>query len=111
VDFSKKYRIPRIQFIELRKVNKRSAQVRKPQSHLGERRKQSQEVKGGRERSGWGRGKVKHDQVLGGGGRREALRASKMNGNMQPRGWGDPLECTRDLGGKRLSELRRRDLR
>jgi hypothetical protein len=36
----------------------------------------------------------------------EALRASRKNGNRQPQeigGWGGgTLECTRDLGGKRL---------
>jgi hypothetical protein len=43
------------------------------------------------------------------GKRTEAPRASKKNGNRQPReigGWKNPLECTRDLGGKRLSELK-----
>jgi hypothetical protein len=71
------------------------------QSYLGGRRKQSQEAKGGdlggreggREggtlvREGRGRGSVKgeHDQVWGGGDRREALRARRMDGNMQPGG-------------------------
>jgi hypothetical protein len=44
----------------------------------------------------------------------EALRASKKIGNTQPRemgGWGDPPECTRDLGGERLSGLKGRDLK
>ena len=44
----------------------------------------------------------------------EALRASKKIGNTQPRemgGWGDPPECTRDLGDKRLSGIKGRDLR
>ena len=45
--------------------------------------------------------------------RAEAQRASRKNGNSQPQeigGWGDPLECTRDLGGKRLSGIKVRPL-
>jgi hypothetical protein len=45
----------------------------------------------------------------GRGDRREALRASRMNGNVQPRGgerWRIPVESTRDLGGERLSRLK-----
>ena len=42
-------------------------------------------------------------------GRKEALSAGRMNGSMQP--WGErqknTLECTRDLGHDRLSELKR----
>ena len=64
------------------------------------------------------------DRVLG--GRREGgepdlalgegkgLRARGKNVNRQPQeigGWGDPPECTRDLGGERLSGLKGRDLR
>ena len=48
------------------------------------------------------------------GGRTEALRASRKNGNGQPREIGDggtPLEYTRDLGGERLSGLKGRDLK
>lgn len=51
------------------------------------------------------------DVVLGEGRR---LRASRKNGNWQlweVGGWGDPPECTRDLGGERLSGLIGRDLR
>jgi hypothetical protein len=42
----------------------------------------------------------------------EALRASRKNANKQPQeigGWGNPPECTRDLGGKRLPGLIGRD--
>ena len=45
------------------------------------------------------------------GDRKEALRASRKNGNMQPQGLGgrgDSLDCTRDLGGERLSRLKGR---
>jgi hypothetical protein len=54
--------------------------------------------------------------VLGEGKRTEALRASRKNGNRQPRevgswGGGNPPECTSDLGGERLSGLKGRDLR
>jgi hypothetical protein len=49
-----------------------------------------------------------------GGGRTEALRVSRKNGNRQPweveGGRGDPPECTRVLGGERLSGLKERDL-
>jgi hypothetical protein len=45
-----KQRIPKIQPIELKKVNKLMAQVRMLQSHLGGRRKQSQV---GREGGTW----------------------------------------------------------
>jgi len=44
-----------------------------------------------------------------GGERTEVLRASRKNGNRGPQeegGWEDPLECTRDLGSKRLSGLK-----
>jgi hypothetical protein len=45
--------------------------------------------------------------------RTEALRTSRKNVNRQPQevgDWGDPPECTRDLGGERLSALKGRDL-
>ena len=61
-----------------------------------------------------GGGGGEHDLVLGGGKRTEALRASRKNRKKQPRevgGWGDPPECTRDLGGERFSGLKGRDLR
>jgi hypothetical protein len=44
-----KHRIARIQSTELKKANKLRAQVRMPQSHLGKRRKQSQEAEGWRD--------------------------------------------------------------
>ena len=59
------------------------------------------------------RGRGEYDQVLE-NNRTEALRASRKNGNRQPQeigGWGDPPECTRDLGGERLSGLKGKDLR
>jgi hypothetical protein len=46
--------------------------------------------------------------------RTEALRTSRKNRNRKPQkkgGWGEPPECTRDLGGKRLSGLKGRQLR
>jgi hypothetical protein len=61
---------------------------------------------------GTGRGRGEHDRALG-GGKTEALRADRKNGNRKPQevgSWGDSLECTRDLGGERLSELKGRDL-
>jgi hypothetical protein len=43
----------------------------------------------------------------------ETLRANRTNGNRQPQEEGDgrPLECTRDLGGERLSGLTGRNLK
>ena len=79
----------------------------------------------GREREGgtWvgkgtGRKREEHDQVLG-VDRTEVLRSSRKNGNRQPQevrggregwGWGGYPECTRDLGGEKLSGLKWRDL-
>ena len=48
------------------------------------------------------------------GKKTEDLRVSRKNVNRQLQevgGWGDPLEYTRDLGGERLSGIKRRDLR
>jgi hypothetical protein len=50
---------------------------------------------------------------IGWGKRVKALRVRRKNGNRQPLevgGWRDPAECTRDLGGERLSGLKGRDL-
>jgi hypothetical protein len=75
-------------------------------------------VGGLREEETWvgkktGMGKGEHNQVW-----REwngVRSASRMNGNMQPPTSGgrrgDPLECTKKLGGERLSGLKGRDLR
>ena len=85
-----------------------------PQSYLGGRRKQSPDGVGetwvGKEMGGRG----EYDHVLGEVNRTEALRPRRKNGNRQPQEGGggrDPLECTRDLGGERLSGLEGRDLR
>jgi hypothetical protein len=56
------------------------------------------------------RGRRKGEQDQGcGGGRREAQRTRRINGNIQPLGeegsGGDPLESTRDLREERLSLL------
>ena len=43
-----------------------------------------------------------------------SLRDSRKNENTQPQeigGWGNPPECTRDLGSERLSGLEERNLR
>jgi hypothetical protein len=50
-------------------------------------------------RKGNGRRKGEHDQILGVENWNEALRARPPP---EVGGWGDPLECTRDLGGKTL---------
>jgi hypothetical protein len=61
-----------------------------------------------------GRGRGEHDQVLvGEKGLKskgpEEWKQATIEGRM--RGWGDPPECVRDLGGERLSGLKERDLR
>ena len=80
------------------------------QSFLGGRRKQSQGWGRGREGLEWEMGKEREE-----GNTVMYWRTSRKDGNQCPRKVGsekwDPLECTRDLGGKRLSELKGRDLR
>jgi hypothetical protein len=112
--------------------------VRILQFHLEGRKKQLVEVEGGREkrregrrkgrrkgrregrregpgldRGGGGEGGGEGNMIRYGVGRQErSLCASRMNGNMQPGvGREDPLECTRDLGGERLSGFNGGDLR
>ena len=62
-----------------------------------------------------GVGRGEPDLVLGEGkGLKEALTSSRKNRNRQSQeieGWEDPPDCTRYLGGKRLSGLKGRDLR
>jgi hypothetical protein len=65
----------------------------------------------GQGRGGWERGTWSGIEW---GKRNEALGASRKNGNRQHQeigGWANPLECTRDLGGERLSGLKGRDLK
>jgi hypothetical protein len=78
----KKYRIPRIQSTELKKLTCQRAQVRMPQCHLGGRRKQSQGgsvlgEKGNRDgkRGTW---------LVIVWGRTETQSHSRKNGNRQP---------------------------
>ena len=55
----------------------------------------------------WGRG-GESDLVLGKGKGLKPCGAAERNVNRQPQeigGWGDPPECTRDLGGERLPGL------
>ena len=64
------------------------------------------------DRLGEGKGRGEPDLVLGEGKR---LRTSRKNGNRQPQeigGWEEPTpECTRDLGGERLSRNKGRNPR
>jgi len=89
-------------------------QLRTPQSHLGGRRKQ---LWGGRkereEGTGEGRGMGLEERAMwsgiGEGRKSETLKASRKNGNRWPQeegGWEDGLECARDLGSERPSELK-----
>jgi hypothetical protein len=86
-----------------------------PQSHLGERRKQSKVGReGGREGPGTESGLGPGCGRMWGWSRTwsgirwrkrtKILRASRKSGNRQPQeigGWGEPPECTGDLGGER----------
>ena len=64
--------------------------MRAPQSHLGGRRKQSQD-RGGRDLGGKGDREKKRatSSGIGWGKKTEALRASRKNGNRQPQEIGD----------------------
>lgn len=79
----KKYRIPKIQSTELKKVNKVICPVRTSQFDLGGRRKESQV---GREGRMWGRRRRERGiwSGIGWGKRTEALRAGRKNENRQP---------------------------
>jgi hypothetical protein len=84
---------------------------------LGERIKQSQVgMEEGTWEGKWGRGvgrRGEPDLVLREGKSIEALGARRKKGSRQPQeigGCGDPPECTRDLGGERLSGIKGRDL-
>ena len=84
------FRIPTIQSTELKKLNKLQCPS------------QDTSVPNGR-------GKKTITRRREGEKRTEALRASRKNGNGQPReigGWGYPPECTRDLGGESLRTQR-----
>ena len=83
-------------------------------SHLGGKRKQSQEADGGRDLGCRGKGREKgkweHDQVLGREqernpeGQQKEWKYATSEGGWEVEG---PLECTRDLGHERLSRLKR----
>lgn len=71
-----------------RKLTSQKAQVRMLQFHLGGRRKQSQEAEGKGEGTKWEReGKGGKWSGIAGEGRREVLKASRINGHMQPQEW------------------------
>ena len=57
---------------------------------------------------GTGRGKEEHDQVLG-GDRTEGHQTEWKQATSRGRRWGNPLECSGDLGGEILSGLKGRD--
>ena len=97
-----------MQSIEL-KVNKLKEPSEDVSIPLGSEKKSL----GVREGPGWGedlgRGKGEQDQVWvwGIGGPKKGWKQATLRG----RRWGDPLECTRDLGGERLSGFKGRNLR
>ena len=83
------------------------------QFHLGGRRKQSQEAEGGRDLGGEGRGrrKGKHDLVWGKEAGLKPQGSEWKYVTLREEKCGDPLQCTRDLGGKRISRLKERHFR
>jgi hypothetical protein len=112
----KKYRIPRIPSTELKKFNKLKSQ-REDASIWLEREKKA--ITRGRREGGTCVGKEtgtrrgKHDLILGVGkglklwGTAERMKTDSLEWEEM----GEPLECTRDLGGGRLSGLKGRDFR
>jgi hypothetical protein len=66
-------------------------QMRMLQSHFGKRRKQSREAEKGSDLGGKEGGRKRGNMINYGGDRREALRASRINGNMKTGG---------ELGGR-----------
>ena len=106
-----KYRIPKIQSRELKKISKLKDPSEDASILLGREKKATTS----RERGTWEGNEMgrrgEHDLVLG-ERRTEALRASRKNGSRQPQevgGLKKPPECTRDLGFNHLSGLKERD--
>jgi hypothetical protein len=107
----KKYRIPKIQSTELKKLNKRRDQVKTLQSHMGWRRNQSLDGREGRAWEGkwtWGgRWHLEGNTVW------YWVREKDLSPEGQQKEWNQassgcrrmvvPPECTRDLGGKIFS--------
>ena len=104
----KKYRIPKIQPTELKKINELKCPSEEASVPLGREKKattseEGERNLGGKEDGGWGEGNMIR---YWGKGWTLALEASRKNGNRHPLevgGWGDPPECTRELGGDRIS--------
>jgi hypothetical protein len=69
-----------------RRLTSSRAQAKMPQSHLGEDNNHRGQREGEAEGKGGGGCVIRYG--AGRGGRREALRASKIHGNMQPQGGG-----------------------
>jgi hypothetical protein len=94
----KKYRIPRIQSTEPKKVNKQKGPSEDASIPLGREKITITGWGGGPGRGGTWMGEVRErvkgecDQVCRGRGRSEEMRVSRMNGNRQPRevGCGGP---------------------
>jgi hypothetical protein len=111
VDIRKKKKKKRIECTGYSPQNSKSfiswrTKVRTPQSHLGGRRKQSQD--GGREGPGWESGEGGEEENMikyWVGGKDWSPEGQQKEWNRQPQeveGWGKTPECTRDLGGERL---------
>jgi len=101
-----------IEFTELKKVNKLKDPSEDTSLPLGTEKKATTK---GREEGVWkgkqlgAEGEWGRWSDIGWGIKTEGLRASRKNGNRQPKedwGWKDPTECTRDLGGEKLSGLK-----
>ena len=105
ISLKNKYRIPKIQSTELKKVIKLMDPREDASVPLGREKKVI---------TSWGGGGAPgREPDLVSRERTEALRGNRKNGNRQPQevgGWGHPPECTRDLGSERLLGLKRKDL-
>jgi hypothetical protein len=101
------------EYTELKNVNKLKGPSKEAWVSLGREKKATTTEKG----STWERKGMGVSWIWSGIGwrkRTEALMASRNSGNRQPwevGGWGNPSECTRELGSQRLSGLKGRDFR
>jgi hypothetical protein len=110
----KKYKIPKILSTEIKKVNRLKCPSENTSIPFGSDKKVIKSGEGGTWKEKWtGRGSWGKRGIwagIGWGKSTEALKASRKNWNRQPQeigGWGgDSPECTRDLGGKRLSGIK-----
>jgi hypothetical protein len=118
VDIShKKYKIPRIQSTDFKKVNKQKGPSEDASLLLGRKKKAEDR---GREGPGWeteGEGGTGPSMAMGGWGKRQERSPEGQQKEWKYATLGDekleggPLESSRGLRSERLSELKGKDLR